>query len=108
MRMLLRLFIVGAVLSVGSVAAAAAADPTDGTWTLNVAKSKFNPGPAPQSHTRSYATTADGVALTFSEVGADGTKTSGQSNYKYDGKDYPITGSPNFDTIAVTRIDAYT
>lgn len=33
---------------------------------------------------------------------------SGQSNYKYDGKDYPITGSPDYDTIAVTRIDAYT
>jgi len=111
MHMLLRLIIVGAVLSVGGVAPAAAnatADPTEGTWTLNVAKSKFDPGPAPQSHTRSYATTAQGVALTFSEVAADGTKSSGQSNYKYDGKDYPITGSPNFDTLAVTRIDAYT
>jgi len=57
MHTLLRLFIVGAVLSVGGVAPAAAdtaaADPTDGTWTLNLAKSKFNPGPARQSHTRS-------------------------------------------------------
>jgi hypothetical protein len=105
------MLIVGVVLSLGAVAMASAitaADPTDGTWTLNVAKSKFSPGPAPQSHTRSYATTSQGVALTFSGVSADGTKTSGQSNYKYDGKDYPITGSPDYDTLAVTRIDAYT
>jgi hypothetical protein len=105
------MFIVGAVLSVGAVAmvsAAAAADPTDGSWTLNLTKSKYSPGPAPQSHTRTYATTAQGVALSFSGVAADGSKMSGQSNYKYDGKDYPITGSPDYDTIAVTRIDAYT
>jgi hypothetical protein len=107
----LQMLIVGVVLNIGAVAmvsAATGADPTDGTWTLNVAKSKFSPGPAPQSHTRSYATTSQGVALTYSVVSADGTKTSGQSNYKYDGKDYPITGSPDFDTLAVTRIDAFT
>jgi hypothetical protein len=111
MHAFLRTFIVGAVLSVGGVAmvlAAAAADPVDGTWTLNLAKSKFSPGPAPQSHTRTYATTAQGVALSFSGVSADGSQISGQSNYKYDGKDYPITGSPDYDTLAVTRIDAHT
>ena len=107
----LQMFVVGMLLSIGSVAmvsAAAAADPTDGTWTLNIAKSKFSPGPAPQSHTRTYATTAQGVALSYTVVAADGSKSSGHSNYKYDGKDYPITGSPDFDTLAVTRIDAYT
>jgi hypothetical protein len=49
-----------------------------------------------------------GHALTFTVVSADGTKTSGQSNYKSDGKDYAITGSPDFDTLAVMRVDAYT
>jgi hypothetical protein len=108
---MLRLFIVGAVLGMGAVAtvsAAAPADPVDGTWKLNVAKSKTTPGPAPQSQTRTYASTADGVALSFSGVATDGSQTSGKSNYKYDGKDYPITGSTEFDTIAVTRIDAHT
>jgi hypothetical protein len=106
-----QMFVVGVLLSIGSVAmvsAAGAADPTDGTWTLNLAKSKFSPGPAPQSHTRTYATTAQGVALSYTVVAADGSKSSGQSNYKYDGKDYPITGSTDYDTLAVTRIDAYT
>ena len=107
----LQMFVVGILLSIGSVAmvsAAAAADPTDGTWTLNIAKSKFSPGPAPQSHTRTYATTAQGVALSYTVVAADGSKSSGQSNFKYDGKDYPITGSADYDTLAVTRIDTYT
>jgi hypothetical protein len=110
MHTFLRMFIIGAVLGFSGVAmvAAATATPINGTWKLNVEKSKFSPGPAPQSHTRTYAESADGVALSFSEVGADGSHTSGQSNYKYDGKDYPITGTPNFDTIAVKRVDAYT
>jgi opacity protein-like surface antigen len=105
------MLIIGAALGVGAVGAAFAADaadPVDGSWTLNVAKSKFSPGPAPQSQTRTYATTDQGVALSFTGVAADGTQTSGQSNYKYDGKDYPISGSPDFDTLAVTRIDANT
>jgi hypothetical protein len=28
--------------------------------------------------------------------------------YKYDGKEYPVTGAPSFDTISVKRIDANT
>ena len=103
MHVFLRMLIIGAALGVGAVGAAFAADaadPVDGSWTLNVAKSKFSPGPAPQSQTRTYATTDQGVALSFTGVAADGTQTSGQSNYKYDGKDYPISGSPDFDTLA--------
>ena len=38
----------------GSAIAAWAADPVLGTWELNVAKSKYNPGPAPKSQTRIY------------------------------------------------------
>jgi hypothetical protein len=111
MHTVLRLLIVGVVLGIGGVAtvsADAAADPIDGTWKLNVAKSKFSPGPALQSQTRTYAETTQGVALTFSGVAADGSHTSGQSTYKYDGKDYPLTGSPNYDAISLTRIDANT
>ena len=29
-------------------------DPLVGTWELNVAKSKYSPGPAPKSETRTY------------------------------------------------------
>jgi hypothetical protein len=110
MNAFVRILIVGAALGVGvaGVAAAAGADSIDGAWKLNVAKSKFSPGPAPESQTRTYAETAQGVALTFSGVAADGSQVSGESTFKYDGKDYPITGSPNYDAIALTRIDANT
>ena len=105
------MLIVGAVFAIGTGATAVAApapDPVIGTWTLNVAKSKFSPGPAPTSATRTYAQTADGIALTFSGVAADGTPTSGASTFKYDGKDYPITGSPDYDTLSLKRVNRTT
>jgi len=101
----------GTVLAVGGGAVALAAEapnPVVGTWTLNLANSKFNPGPAPKSQTRTYAQTAQGTALTFNGVAADGSAVSGQSTFKYDGKDYPITGSPDFDTLSLKRINGST
>jgi hypothetical protein len=51
-----------------------AADAVDGTWKLNVAKSKFS-GTAPKSGTRVYTESADGTTLTVRNKGthADGT-----------------------------------
>jgi len=91
----------------GSVALAAdAPDPAVGTWTLNLAKSKFGTSPASKSETRTYAQTAQGMSLKIDEVAADGSRISVQSTYKYDGKDYPVAGSPDFDTLSVTQVDA--
>ena len=42
--------------------AAQAADNFLGTWTLNIAKSKYDPGPAPKSQTTVLERTADGQA----------------------------------------------
>jgi hypothetical protein len=41
---------------------AMAKDPVVGTWKLDVAKSKFTPGPALKSATRVYTESADGLA----------------------------------------------
>ena len=101
-------FLVGAVLALGVGSAALAADSIDGTWKLNVAKSKFTPGPAPKSQTRTYKETADGTSLTFTGVAADGSAVSGQSTFKYDGKDYTMTGSPDFDTLSLKRLNGST
>jgi len=30
---------------------------------------------------------------------------SGHSTFKYDGKDYPITGSPDYDTLSLKRLN---
>lgn len=111
MNTLLRTLVIGTVLAVGGSAMASAATATssvDGTWVLNVAKSKFNPGPAPKSQTRMYEETADGTALSFNGVAADGTAVSGHSTFKYDGKDYPFTGSPNYDTLSLKRVNGST
>jgi hypothetical protein len=102
--------VVAAAVAVGAATWVGAATPdlVVGSWNLNVAKSTFKPGPAPKSGTRTYTETADGVSFTFTTVAADGTTTTGQATYRYDGKDYPVTGSPNYDTLAVKKINGTT
>jgi opacity protein-like surface antigen len=108
---LLKAFLMGAVIAGGLGAVALAADQPDpviGKWTLNVAKSAFVPGPAPKSQTRTYADSAQGTVMKFTGVSASGAAVSGGSTYKYDGKDYPVTGSPDFDTLAPKRLNGST
>lgn len=86
--------------------AAQAADPAAGTWELNLAKSKFSPGPPPKSLTRTFEATAAGVTYSAKGIDADGKPTLIEYTAKYDRKDYPVTGSPNFDAISLKRINA--
>jgi hypothetical protein len=106
MKTIIKAFFVASLLAFASVASAA--DPVIGTWQLNLAKSKFSPGPAPKSETRTHAAGADGTMLTWKSVGADGKETSVSSTFKTDGKDYPVTGSPNFDTLSLKQVDSNT
>jgi hypothetical protein len=111
MNKVLQMLIVGTLVAVGSASAALAAsapDPALGTWTLNLDKSKFTSGMAPKSQTRTYAQTPDGIALTVTGVAADGSAISSQSTFKYDGKDYPITGSSDYDTLSLKRVNGST
>jgi hypothetical protein len=84
-----------------------AADAVDGTWKLNVAKSKFS-GTAPKSATRVYTEGADGTTLDQKMVGADGKEMSMHTTLAYDGKDHPMTGNPDADSGAGKAIDART
>jgi hypothetical protein len=79
-----------------------------GTWKLNLSKSKFTPGPAPQSGVVSWVRAGEGVKLTGEGVGADGKPTAFEYTARYDGKDYPAKGSPIIDAIALERLDANT
>jgi hypothetical protein len=92
----------------GFSAMAGAADSVVGTWTLNVAKSSFDSGPAPKSQTRTYTEDSDGINLTVSGVNADGSTVSEQSTFKYDGKAYPVTGAPDFDALSLRRVNGST
>ena len=67
-----------------------AQDPGLGTWKLNVAKSKYNPGPPPQSMTRTVEAQGDKVKYTYEGVASDGSAISYTFTVAYDGKDYPI------------------
>jgi len=85
-----------------------AASPLTGTWKLNLAKSKFDPGPAPQSDSRTYVESAEGVTVTVNILTASGSTISEHSSYAYDGKDYPITGNPREDALSLKRVNART
>jgi hypothetical protein len=107
--LVLALPMLGLILGAQSTPASAqAADPVIGTWRLNVPKSKYRPGPPPQSLTIRFETAGKGVKVTSDEVGADGQTIHTEYTADYDGKDYPLTGSATSDTVALKRIDART
>ena len=106
---------VGVVLALGAVLgadianlSAQASDPRIGTWKLNVAKSKYNPGPAPQSLTVNVEPSGKGEKVTTEFVNADGTRTTTEYTANFDGKDYPLTGSQIADTVSLKRSNART
>src|SRR6266849_4265316 len=63
-----------------------------GTWKLNVARSKFDPGPRSKGEMRNYESTGDGYKFSGERVDADGSTHTYSFTVKYDGKDYPLTG----------------
>jgi hypothetical protein len=83
-------------------------DPVIGTWVLNVAKSKFSPGPAPKSETRTYAVVGNEIKATSTGVDADGKATSSAWPVVYDGKERAVTGDPDADIVMLKRVDANT
>ena len=94
------------VLAAGSLLLAQD-NPFVGTWKLNVAKSKYVPGPPPQSSTRTWD--ASGMVM-VSGVNAAGKSLSYGYTIKDDGKDYPTMGAiPNTaDKIMSKKVDANT
>jgi hypothetical protein len=90
-------------------------DPLVGTWKLNVAASKYEPGPPPKSVTRSYEDWGGGLILATNKgVDAQGNPTWAHEVFKFDGRDYPYAAStlpgtsPSLTTVAWKRIDAHT
>jgi hypothetical protein len=104
-RVLLCAVAAGAAVLLSS-SAAVAKDNWMGTWKLNVAKSKFKPGPPLKSQTLSFESAPDGTKLTSDGVDADGKATHGEYTAKFDGTETPWTGNPNADSASPKRIDA--
>jgi hypothetical protein len=88
--------------------AARAGDQHSGTWKMNPAKSTYNPGPAAKSATLRVDSDENDFKINSEGTGGDGNPTHVEFSAKFDGKDYPVTGLPNADTVSVKRIDSNT
>ena len=95
------------VLMAGVAVAAWGAEPVIGIWELDVAKSTYQPGPAPTSQLRTYEATPDGIKVTIVTVDADGRTTTIEHPANFDGKDYPVTGSGGSYAISMTKLNDY-
>lgn len=86
------------------VSAAPDAKLWNGTWHLNVAKSKFSSAAKQQSETRTYDVSANKVTMKSSSKDLSGKVMNFSYSAGFDGKYYPMIGNPNADRIALTLV----
>ena len=96
------------VAALGAASAAQTADPGLGTWKLNVAKSKYTPGPAPKSLSVTFSAAGAGIKAVIDGVGPDGTKVHWEYTANLDGKPVPVTGNADGDMVMATRVNPTT
>ena len=108
MKHLLRFVAIAFLAVVSYSTLQAQSNPLVGTWQLNTTKSKYDPGPAPKSLTRTVVADGDGVKYTFEGVADDGKPIAYGFSVQFDGKDNPISGSipSGADTISAKRTDS--
>ena len=101
--------VVGGALSLHAAQSASQAeqDRLIGIWELNVAKSKFVPGPGPISETRTYARGPNGVEGTIRRRFQAGRSERIEYIAEYD-REYPVTGTEAYDHILLKRVDSFT
>ncbi len=95
------------IVALGVSLAAQAPDPILGTWELNVAKSRFSPGPTPRSQTRVMVQDGAVVRATSKGIDSSGNPTSSQWTITYDGTEQKIVGNPEADSQILKRIDPF-
>jgi hypothetical protein len=82
----------------------AQSNPMIGTWKLNLAKSKFSPGPPPRSGTTIFEPAGEGLRVTAEGIDAQGNPTKVDFGVIFfDGKSYPVTGAPAYDASSYKR-----
>jgi hypothetical protein len=99
----------GLSLVIGSSRAVfAQSDPAIGTWKLNVAKSKYNPGAPPRSQTITITAAGNGITVMSRGTDSAGKPLATDYTVAFDGKDVPVKGSPSYDMTSAKRVDANT
>ena len=88
--------------------ALAQTDSQVGVWKLNVAKSRYSPGPAVKSGTTTIEAAGAGTRVVVDQTLGDGAVRHWEFTANYDGKDVPVTGNPDVDTVSRKRINAST
>jgi len=89
-------------------AALASTDPQVGSWKLNLAKSKYAPGPAPTAATTMIEAAGAGTKVVVDQTMADGAARHWEFTANYDGKDSPVTGNPDADMVSRTLVNPNT
>jgi hypothetical protein len=96
----------GLLVAAAPAIASANPDPFVGTWVLNLEKSKYTPGPMPKSAIVVYSAEGDGLKVVAKTVNAEGKDTGVEFTLTLDGKDSPVTGSPDYDMISSKRVSS--
>ena len=81
-----------------------------GTWKLNLEKSKYEGTQAPKSLTRTVTAEGTGLKYSFEGEAADGSKISYSFSSKLDGSDSAVSGAGTpggADTVALTKVSGH-
>lgn len=78
-----------------------------GTWRLNIARSKYSPGPPLRSETRVYTRRADAVHGVVTRTHADGRVEKFEYTANF-GEDLMVTGIPEYDRVTLRKVDELT
>ena len=93
-------------LLVQSAAAHPVIDAWFGTWTLNLSKSTYTPGPPPYARAQYVIEPwKDGVKVTYDMVYPRGGTTHWEWSGRFDGQPYPLQGIDEYVTYAYQRVD---
>jgi hypothetical protein len=80
-------------------------DPAIGTWKLVPEKSKYTPGPAPSNIVvKIEAAGLDALEVTASSTAANGKVVTTHYTARADGKEYPVTGQPDYDAVSFKQL----
>jgi hypothetical protein len=85
----------------------AAGDPFSGRWKPNPSKSKLPP-PIPRSQAVRIKAGSRSIRIREEVVDESGKRLTVTVNARFDGKDYPVTGSPFADAVDYQRVYSHT
>ena len=77
-------------------------DPFTGTWIFSAERSRLST-PPPRSWAQQIDATSEEVRVREEIIRADGSQTAVTVQARFDGEEYPVSGSPAADTIAYIR-----